>query len=313
MLALITRRLLLSVPLVFVVTGLSFALESLVPGDAAIGLLGANATPASLAQLRAQLGLNSPWYDQYAHWLNQLVHGSLGYSLVNGQSVTSALNTRLPVTLSLLGVTMIFAIVCGVAVGTLTAIRRGGLARSIDVGSVIGLAIPSFWLALILISVFSVRLGWLPATSYVSFATSPSEWLRSLILPALALGLGQMTILAKQTKDAMSDTLASPYVQSLRANGIREPAVIFKHAFRNAAIPVVTTAGLLFVGALSGAVVIEQLFVLPGLGTLAVQATSQHDIPVIQGIALYFTLIVVAVNLVVDLSYGWLNPRIRHH
>ena len=111
----------------------------------------------------------------------------------------------------------------------------------------------------------------------------------------------------------MSDTLASPYVQSLRANGIREPAVIFKHAFRNAAIPVVTTAGLLFVGALSGAVVIEQLFVLPGLGTLAVQATSQHDIPVIQGIALYFTLIVVAVNLVVDLSYGWLNPRIRHH
>ncbi len=313
MLALITRRILLSVPLVFVVTGLSFALESLVPGDAAIGLLGANATPEALAQLRQQLGLNRPWYDQYFHWLGQLAHGSLGNSLVNGQSVTSALNTRLPITLSLLGLTMTFAIVCGVAVGTLTAIRRGRLARSIDVASVIGLAIPSFWLALIFISVFSVRLGWLPATGYISFGTSPSEWLRSLVLPALALGLGQMTVLAKQTRDAMSDTLGSPYVQSLRANGIREPAVIFKHAFRNAAIPVVTTAGLLFVGALSGAVVIEQLFVLPGLGTLAVQATSQHDIPVIQGIALYFTLIVVAVNLVVDLSYGWLNPRIRHH
>jgi peptide/nickel transport system permease protein len=312
MLALIARRLLLSVPLIFVVTGLSFALESLVPGNAATGILGFGATPAAIAQLQQQLGLNHPWYVQYYHWLGQLAHGSLGNSLINGQSVSSALNTRLPITLSLLTVTMMFAIASGVGLGTLTAIRRGAFSRAIDVGSVVGLAIPSFWLGLILISFFSVRLGWLPATGYVSFASSPADWLRSLTLPALALGLGQMTVLAKQTRDAMADTLTSPYVQSLRANGIRERSVIFRHAIRNAAIPVVTAAGLLFVGALSGAVVIEQLFVLPGLGSIAVQATSQHDIPMIQGVALYFTLIIVAVNLIVDLSYGWLNPRIRH-
>ena len=312
MLSLVARRIALSVPLVFVVTGLSFVLQAFIPGDAARGILGTNATPEQLATLRHQLGLDQPFYSQYANWLGHLLHGSLGNSLVDGQSVTSALNSRLPVTLCLLIGTTAFALLLGVLIGTFTSASSGAVSRSVDILSVVGLAIPNFWLALLLISALAVHLGWFPATGYVPFANHPGDWAKSLALPVLALGLGQVTVLAKQTRDSMSDVLASPFVQSLRANGARERTVIFKHALRNAAIPVVTAAGLLFVGALSGVVIIEQIFVLPGLGAFAVQATAAHDIPVIQGVALYFTLIVIVVNLLVDLTYGWLNPRIRH-
>lgn len=312
MLMLTVRRVVFSIPLILVVSLISFIFEALIPGNAAQAILGPDATPAAMAQLDHQLGLDRPLWQQYWTWLDQLLHGRLGVSLVNGQSVFSELNTRLPVTAALLASAIVVAIVIGWSAGMFSALRGGVAGKIVDVLAVPGLAIPSFWLALLLIAAFAVAVQIFPATGYTPFTQSPAEWARSLVLPALALGLGQMTVLAKQTRDSMLNVLASPFIQSMRANGISERKIVFKHAVRNSAIPVVTVAGLLLIGALTGAVVIEQIFVLPGLGSLAVSATSAHDLPVIQGVALYFTLIVVAVNLVVDLAYGWLDPKVRH-
>ena len=311
MLKLTARRVLVSIPLILVVSMISFIFEALIPGNAAQVILGTSASPAAVARLDRQLGLDQPLYVQYWHWLDQLLHGSLGSSLENGQSVFSELNIRLPVTLGLLLAAIAIAIVLGWGAGMFSALRGGISGRIVDVLAVPGLAIPSFWLALLLIAGFAVTWQLFPATGFVPFAQSPGEWARSLVLPALALGLGQMTVLAKQTRDAMLDVLAAPFIQSLRANGISERRVILKHAMRSAAMPIVTVAGLLLIGALTGAVVIEQIFVLPGLGSLAVSATGSHDLPVVQGVALYFTLIVVVVNLAVDLAYGWLDPKVR--
>lgn len=312
MLRLIARRLLASVPLVIVVSMISFFFQALIPGNAAQAVLGASATPSSIAQLNCQLGLNKPLYTQYWDWLERLVaHGSLGVSLGIGQSVFSELNSRFPVTLALLTGAILVAIVIGCGAGIFSALRGGIVGKVVDVLAVPGLSVPNFWLALLLIAGFAVTWELFPATGFVAFSTSPLEWARSLVLPVLALGLGQMTVLAKQTRDSMQEVLQSPFIHALRANGISERKIVYKHALRNAALLVVTVAGLLVIGALAGAVVIEQIFVLPGLGSLVVSATAGKDLPVIQGVALYFTLIVVAVNLLVDLAYGWLNPKVR--
>ena len=311
MLRLIGRRLLISVPVVFVVTALSFGLLQLLPGNAAEALLGPQATPQEIAGLTKSLGLDRPLYDQYWTWLAQLGHGNLGASLANGQSVTSLLDQRLGVSVSLMAGALIGAIIIGGAIGILSAARPGVLSRLLDLLAIGGLALPAFWIALVLILLLSTKAKLLPALGYVPPSTSLASWARFLILPWIALGATIATIIAKQTRDAMSDALAAPYVTSLRANGTPEWKLIFKHALRNAAIPVVTVIGLLFVGALSTAVIAEQIFSLPGLGSAIVTATTNRDIPVIQGIALYLTVIVVIVNLLVDLAYGWLNPKVR--
>jgi peptide/nickel transport system permease protein len=308
---LIIRRLLLSVPLLVVVSVLTFLLQSLTPGDAARLVMGINFEPGRYAQLREQLGLNEPLYAQYWHWLNGIFHGSLGQSIFSGAPVAPALNARLGVTLSLIIATTALSTVVGVGLGTVSALRGGVLGRSVDAISLIGLALPSFWLGLVLISLFAVKLKILPATGYVPFATSPTEWARSLTLPVLAVSAGAIAVIAKQTRDAMLDVLQREFIRSLRGKGIPERTIIFRHALRSAAIPVVTVLGLLFVGLLNGAVLAENVFALPGLGTAAVQATSQHDFPMLQGVAVYFTITVVVVNLLVDLAYGWLNPKVR--
>lgn len=311
MLRLIGRRLLISVPVVFVVTALSFGLLQLLPGNAAEALLGPQATPQEIAGLTRSLGLDRPVYQQYWTWLVQLAHGNLGGSLMNSQSVTSLLNQRLGVSISLLAGALIGAIIVGGAIGILSASRPGVLSRLLDLLAIGGLALPAFWLALILVFLLSTKARLLPALGYVAPGTSLAGWARFLILPWIALGATMAAIIAKQTRDAMSDALAAPYITSLRANGAPEWKLIFKHALRNAAIPVVTVIGLLFVSALSYAVIVEQVFALPGLGSALVSATTNRDIPVIQGIALYLTIIVVLVNLLVDLAYGWLNPKVR--
>ncbi|MCU1490522.1 MAG: transporter permease [Acidimicrobiaceae bacterium] len=308
---LVLRRILVSVPSLVVVSVIVFVLQSLIPGDAADTLAGVNATAAHIAAVRAQLGLNRPLPVQYWHWLDGVFHGSLGNSLINGQPVTSLLDPRLEVTLSLvLGATVVASVI-GVLLGTASSLDSRVVRRVLDVVSVVGMAIPSFWVALLLIAWVSVRLGWLPATGYVSLSSSPLEWARSLILPVIALALTGMTAIAKQTREAMLDVLQRDYIRNLRANGTGEGSVIFRHAFRSAAMPVVTMSGLLFIGALGGSVIIEQIFGLPGLGEAAVAATSNKDIPVIQGVAVYFTLLVIGVNLVTDIIYGLLNPKVR--
>jgi len=311
MLRFVISRLLWSVPVVLAVSLLTFALVSLIPGDAARTILGANATPAQYVALRHALGLDQPLYTQYWHWLQGIFHGSLGASSVTGQSVVTALRERVGVSLSLICATTIVTAAVGVSLGIAAAIGRGRLARAVDVLSLMGLAVPNFWLGLVLVALLAVRVRIFPATGYVSLASSPSEWLRSLVLPVVTLSAGAVAIVAKQTRDSLLDVLNRDFVRFLRANGIARRSIIYRHALRNAAISIVTVLGLVFVGLLSGTVLVEVVFALPGLGSLAVDATAAHDVPVILGVALTFTVAVVAVNLCVDLAYAWLNPKLR--
>ena len=308
---LVLRRLLVSVPLLWIVSVIVFVLESLIPGDVARGVLGVSATPAQIAALRRAAGLDQPLWRQYADWLGNALHGSLGRSLVDYSPVSAGLNQRLPVTLSLVIGATLAATLAGVVLGVLSSRGHPLIARLIDVLSIGGLAVPGFWLALILISVFSVRLGLLPATGYVAFGNSPSGWAQSLVLPVIALSMNGITAIAKLTREAMLDVLASEFIRNLRANGIPERSVVYRHALRSSAMRILTMSGLLFIGALGGSVVIEHVFGIPGLGSLAVSATTAKDIPVIQGVAIYFTLLVIVVNLLTDISYAWINPRVR--
>jgi peptide/nickel transport system permease protein len=305
------RRVVLAIPLLFIVSILSFALLSFTPGSAATLLLGTNATPEEVAALSKQMGIDRPVYEQYWEWLSKAVHGDLGISLLSKESVATVITgPRLAVTLSLLLGALTLSLVFGVAFGMIGAIRGGAVGRVVDSFSVAGYAIPSFWMGAILISVFAVKLGWLPATGYVPFRESPSEWARSLILPWIALSLGPIAALARYTREAMLDVLSSEHVRMLWANGIPPRKIYFKHALKNSAPRIMTILGLIVVGLLTGTVLVEAVFALPGEGQLVVMATNSHDVPMIQGIVLMFTLVVIAVNLFVDLAYTWLNPRV---
>jgi peptide/nickel transport system permease protein len=311
MVRLLLRRLALSVVLILIVPSITFFFEAITPGNVASLLLGTNATRQQVRELSARLGLGQPLYDQYSHWLTQLLSGNLGTSYLNGDHVSAIVGQRLPVTVSILGGSLVFASILGVALGVISATRGRAVARTVDVGSVIGIAAPSFWIAIGLVLIFAVTLRVLPAIGYVAISTSPLQWLRSLILPWIALGLGLMTFIAKQTRDQMLSVLSRDFIRTLRANGVSERSIIFRHALRNAGIPVVTMIGLSFVGALSGSVFVEQVFVLPGLGSALVLAATTHDLPVIEGISVVFTIMVVVVSLAADLIYAALDPRVR--
>jgi peptide/nickel transport system permease protein len=311
MLTLIVRRLLLAVPLLIVVTGASFVLLALGRGRAAQVLRATTPTTASVAALNKRLGLDEPLAVQYWHWLDGVLHGNLGTSVITGQSVLSTLGQRLPVTIFLVVGALIVAFVVGVALGTVSAVRGGRLGRAVDGISVLGFAIPNFWLALLLISVFAVKLHWLPASGYVSFSTSPGQFFRSLALPVIALGAAGATGAAKQTRDSMLDVMSRDYILSLRASGMPNHRIILRHALPNALIPTLTLMGLFAVSLFGGAALIEDIFVLPGLGGLAVSAAGNHDLPIMEGILLYFTILVIVLNLLVDIACGLLDPRIR--
>jgi peptide/nickel transport system permease protein len=310
-LRIVVRRLLWAVPLVLGVSLVVFVLASLVPGDPARTILGESATPEAVAALQTELGLDRPWYEQYLTWLGGLVHGDLGTSVFTGEPVTAALNSRLAVTLALVLVTVVVCTVVGVAIGMAGALRGGVLARVLDVVSLFGIALPSFWVALVLVSLFAVKLRWFPATGYVSPDVSLGGWASSLVLPVVSLGLLGISVIAKQTRDAAMTVLDSDYVVVLRANGLPESRLVLGHVLRNASIPVVSAIGVVFVGSLDATVFVENVFVLPGLGSRATQATVDHDVSVILGIGVYFTLVVVLVNLLVDVAYGLLDPKVR--
>ncbi|GAA4212838.1 ABC transporter permease [Actinocatenispora rupis] len=307
----IGRRLLVSALLVFVVSFLTFLLQAVTPGDTARMILGYNYTPEAYHELRARLGLDQPVLVQYVHWLGNALHGDLGTSPISGVSVASEILKRLPVTLSLVVLATAVTALVGVGLGVLGAVRGRGTARLVDVLSLGGYALPNFWLALVLVTVFAVTIPLLPATGYVPLSSGPGRWLAYLILPVTTLVLQGVAVFARHTRDSMRDVLSRDFVTMLRANGIPERSIVFRHALRNAAIPTVTVAGLTFIGLFSGTVFIESVFAMPGLGGLAVQATTSHDLPTIQGVVVVFTVIVVLVNLAVDLAYGWLNPKVR--
>jgi peptide/nickel transport system permease protein len=309
--SLVARRVLVSIPLLLVVSTSTFFLVALIPGDAARAIVGSSGTEEQYAQLRTALGLDEPLPVRFWDWLQGALGGDLGTSLFGQEPVTSMLQSRLSVTLSLVAGSTLVAAAVGVGLGVAGALRPGFLGRALDAFALAGLAIPNFFLGLLLVSWLAVEAGLFPATGYVEPTQSPGEWLRSLVLPIVTLALPGVAVIAKQTRDSLRDALGQPFVRTLRACGVPRRSIVLKHALRNAAIPVVTVAGLVFVGALSGAVLVESVFAMPGLGSLAVQATTQRDLPVIQGVAVLFCLIVVVVNLAVDIAYGWLDPRVR--
>jgi peptide/nickel transport system permease protein len=307
----IVRRLVISIPLLFVVSALTFVLVSLIPGDAARQILGAGAPNDEYEALRHALGLDRPLYSQYWQWLHRAITGDLGASVFSGERVVHAIDVRLPVTLSLIGGSLLVSVTFGVALGVFSAIRGGALGRAVDAFALAGFALPAFWLGAELIVLFAVKVRWFPATGYTPLAESFSGWLRSITLPVVALGLGATASIAKQTRQAMLDALSSEYIRMAWANGLSPRSVVFRHALKNAAIPVVTVTGIQAINLLGGTVLIENVFALPGLGGLTVSAVTQHDLPTVEGLVVYFTILVVAINFLTDIAYSWLNPRIR--
>lgn len=311
MVALLRRWLAVSVPLVIGVSVLTFLLVNLIPGDAARSIAGVNATPEQYAALRTQLGLDQPLWKQYADWAWSALHGDFGRSTLNGSSVARQLGDRFEVTVSIVVGSLVLATIIGVLLGMASAVGGRVAGTTTDVISLVGLAVPAYWLGLLLAYVFAVRYQLLPATGFVPISDGWRPWLQSIALPVITLGITSSAGIAKQTRDAVSAGYRSEYVSMLRARGIGERNILFVHVLRNAGAPIVTMIGLVFLGLLSGTVLVETVFVLPGLGSLAVTATRSHDIPVIQMVTVVFAVLIALVNLVIEIVYTWLDPRVR--
>ncbi len=311
MLRIVIRRIAISILLLLVVSVVTFVVQSLLPGDPARSLLGVSATPEQYAALRKALHLNEPILAQYWLYLSGVFHGSLGTSIFTGDPVIQTLAQRIPVSLSLIVSGTVLATVLGVGLGVLSATGGSVLRRLVDIGSLVGSALPNFWVALVLASIFAVSLGLFPATGYTPLTEDPGAWAWGLVLPVIALALGAVSLIAKVVRDGMLTALEMDFVRTLRAAGIPERSIVWRHALRNSSVSLLTVIGVVLVGALSGTVLVENVFDLPGLGSLAVTATNNHDIPVLQGVALTFTVIVIIVNLAVDVLYGVLNPKVR--
>ncbi|MGI8854779.1 MAG: nickel ABC transporter permease [Thermomicrobiales bacterium] len=282
-----------------------FMIIRLVPGDPARLIVGTEATQADVVSVRRQLGLDKPLPVQYLRYLKALGRGDLGRSLLNRQPVTALLRTRLPNTLVLASASMIVTLVIGLGTGMLAAIRRGSLIDTASmIVALIGVSMPGFWLGLMLIFFFAVRLGWLP--------TSGTGGIKHLILPAITLGVGNAAIIARLTRANLLEVLHQEFVRTARAKGLRPRSVLIGHALRNAMIPTLTLLGLQWGALLAGSVVIETVFAWPGVGRLLVDSVAVRDYPVIQACVLLFALIFMVTNLVVDVAYAFLDPRIRY-
>jgi len=310
---LILRRLLTLLPVLLLVSFGVFMLIALVPGDAAVTLAGGqNATPAQIAHVRQQLHLNDPLLVQYARWLWGALHLDLGTSLISGVPVSHDLASRLPVTLSLVLAAAVVAIVIGVPLGLVAGTSPGSLRDSSSrVVSSLGIAVPSFWLAVILVSLFAVKWKIFPPTGFTPIQKSFTSWLRDVTLPALSLGFLVSASLARQLRGALIDVLDANYIRTAWAKGASRRVVVLRHALKNAAIPAVTVFGVQVGYLLGGAVIIEQIFSIPGIGTYMLNGITSHDLPVVQGVALVFVVFQMAMSLLVDLSYGYLNPKVR--
>jgi peptide/nickel transport system permease protein len=311
MLRILSRRLATAVPLVILVSALTFVFVSAEPDNLVRKLLPTAGTTQQISQLRRQLGLDRPVYVQYWDWLSHAVRGDLGTGWVTHEPVLQTIVSGLPVTLSLVVGSVIAFLGVGVGLGVLSAVRGGFLGRAVDSVTLVAYALPGFWLGALLITVFAVKLHVLPAIGYVSFSQSPAEWARSLVLPIAALTLSSVALVAKQTREAMIDALSSEHVRMAWANGLPRRDIYFRLALKTAGGVIVTIGGLVAIALLLGTVFVEQVFAIPGLGSALVSATVNGDIPVVLGITVVFTLIIIVINLIVDLTYTALDPRVR--
>lgn len=313
MLRLAVRRLLGAVPLLLGISLIVFLLLDLMPGDAAVVLAGEDASDAQIAATRERLGLDHSLPVRYIDWIGGALQGDLGTSLYSSRSVTDTILERLPVTASLALVSMVIIVLVGIPLGILAARRPNSIGdRLLSAFASISMSLPPFVVGLLLVLVFAITLSWFPPTGYVSLEDGGSaEWLRSLILPSIAVAAIPIAELARQTRGALVDTLSTDYIRTVRAKGVREPAVILRHALKNAGVPIATVLGLQVNRVLAGSVTVEFVFAMPGFGALAVSSVIQRDLPIILGVVMVSAVIVVVVNVITDFSYGLFNPRLR--
>ncbi len=308
---LIGRRLLLTIPLLLIVSLMVFSLSQLIPGDPAITIAGETATPERVEEIREKLGQNKPLPEQYIDMMTGIAQGDLGTSLYSTQEVSSALGNAIPATLSLALLALVFVVVIGIPFGVLAGTHPGSLIDRILTGVVaLGVAAPAYWVGMILLIVFALNLGWFPTTQYVPLSDGIGEWFHHLVLPAIALSLAGIVETTRQLRSSMQDVMHQDFIRTARSKGLPRRTVVYKHALKAAVSPAITVIGLQVNSLLGGAIAVELVFNLNGIGLLAVRAVQNQDVPVIQGIVLVSVIVVTFSNLLVDVVYGLLNPKV---
>ena len=312
MLHFLPRRLLQLIPTLFLVSVLIFLLQQLLPGDPALVMAGEEKDPEVIEQIRKQYRLDQPLPMQYLHWIGGVLQGDLGESMRIKQPVASLIADKLPVTLQLATMAMLFAVAIGIPAGILSAVKKGSVwDTAANVFALWGLSTPNFWLGILLIFLFSVQLGWLPASGWVSPFEDLGQSLATTVMPAFVLGNAIAAVLMRHMRSAMLQAMSADYVRTARAKGLRERAVVLRHALRNALTPVITLGALEFGTLLSGAVLTEQVFSVPGFGKLIVDAVFNRDYAVVQGVVLVTATVYILLNLIADVLYVLVNPRLR--
>lgn len=312
MLSFIARRLAIAIPTIILVSIFVFFLQKLLPGDPALVLAGEERDPETLAFIREKYHLNEPILTQYFYWVSGMLQGDFGISLRTNQPVLELIGDKLPVTIQLAVMAMIIAMLIGIPAGIMSAVKKGTpVDYAANIIALSGLSIPNFWLGIMLIMLVSVNLGWLPASGYESPFVDPVRSLETMIMPAFVLGTALAATLMRHTRSAMLGILRADYVRTARAKGLTERVVVLKHAFRNALLPIVTLSALLFGELLAGAVLTEQIFTIPGFGKLIVDAVFTRDYAVVQGVVLCTAVGFILMNLIADVLYFVLNPRMR--
>jgi peptide/nickel transport system permease protein len=313
MTAYIVRRLLSMVPVIAIVALFVFLLLHLAPGDPAAIMAGDNATPDNIAQIRQKLGLDEPLWRQFIVWIASLAQGNLGNSMFWGDPVTTLIAQRAEPTISLAAMTITFAVVIAIVLGVVAAANAGtGIDRFVMGFAVMGFSVPVFVVGYLLIFLFAIELRWLPVQGYTPIAEGILPWLRNLVLPTVALGLAYVALIARITRATMLDVLSEDYMRTARAKGVAAMPLLLKHALKNAAVPIVTVIGIGVALLIGGVVITETVFNIPGIGRLVVDAITRRDYPIIQGVIMVFSGVYVLVNMLVDLSYTFFDPRIRY-
>ena len=313
MTGIIVSRLLSALPILVIVSLITFAMIHLIPGDPAAAIAGLSATPEQIANIRHDLGLDQPLMTQLVRWYANLLHGDLGRSLLLGQPVVEATMFRLPVTIALSLYALVITLVIGLVSGVLAALRQNTwVDQAAMMFAMIGISLPNFYLGLLMIILFAVDLGWLPSGGYVALSDDPLGWLATSTMPAISLALLLAGLLARITRSTMLEVLRQDYIRTARAKGLPRRLVVVKHALSNALIPIVTVIGIIVSLLISGAVVTETLFSIPGVGQLLTQAVLNRDYPMVQGGLLIVTALLVLVNIGVDVIYAFLDPRVRY-
>ncbi len=313
MVTFIVRRLLLSLVVIWLVTLLSFTIMHIIPGDPAAIMLGAEASQEQIDDLRHELYLDQPLVAQYWHWISGVTTGDLGKSLKYQESVAKSISERLPITLNLSILALFLSVVFGVGAGIICAVRRGGILDSaVTISTNLGIAIPTFWLGILGIYFFGLKMGWLPIQGYVSPFDDFGLSVRKAIMPVICLAIPAIAVLARQTRSSMLEVLRQDYIRTAWSKGLQERIVVINHALKNALIPIVTLLGLQLRLVVGGSVVVETVFNIPGMGRLMVDATFAKDFVTVQAVTLIIAVVVLLANLIVDISYGWLDPRIRY-